>query len=184
MALTIMDTTLERARAMLPAWSGGGLSERTRGFTIIELMITLAIAAILITLAAPSFKSFILDQRVRTASFEVLSTLNFARSEAIKRNANVTVTPAAGGWSNGWTVADGGGTTLKTQSALNSLAITGPAGAVTYGRTGRIAAAVSFSVDASPTNSTVIMRCVDVDPSGRPHSKLDKNADKDCTNES
>jgi hypothetical protein len=43
---------------------------------------------------------------------------------------------------------------------------------------------VSFSVDANPVSSDVIMRCVDVDPSGRPHSKLDKNADKDCTNES
>ena len=73
------------------------------GFTAIELMVVIAIVAILATLAAPSFNPLIERWRVRSASEDLTSTLYFARSEAIKRGGGVTI-DATGGWNLGWKV--------------------------------------------------------------------------------
>lgn len=138
------------------------------GFTLVELMVTIAIAAILASFALPAFNSFILGQRVKTASFELFSTLALARSEAIKRNADVSVSPASGGWQNGWTVTTSG-TTLNRQTAFSGLTITGGS-SITYNRAGRLsAAATPFSISAS--DSSVTARCISIDLSGRPNRK-------------
>ena len=72
------------------------------GFTLVELMVTLSVAAILAAAAVPSYRSFIGSQRVRAASFDMTSVLLQARSEALKRNRAVTVTATGGSWQNGW----------------------------------------------------------------------------------
>jgi type IV fimbrial biogenesis protein FimT len=80
------------------------------GFTIIELMIVLAIAAILAAIAAPSFTATIQDNRLATQVNELQASLGLARSEAIKLNNNVTICPSSdgasciGNWQNGWIV--------------------------------------------------------------------------------
>src|SRR5258708_13935928 len=84
------------------------------GFTLIELVVTLTVLAILATVALPSYQNFVLTQRVRGASYDLMTSLVFARSEAIKRNASVSMTQAAGGWAQGWTVS-AGALTLRTQ---------------------------------------------------------------------
>ena len=84
---------------------------RQSGVTMIELVIGLTIAAILATIAAPSFSRFINDTRQSSTITELVSALNHARSEAIKRNTWVLVCPrdATGNdcgtnWTNGWVV--------------------------------------------------------------------------------
>ncbi|MDN3639508.1 GspH/FimT family pseudopilin [Simiduia curdlanivorans] len=83
------------------------------GFTLIELMITLVILAVVIGLAAPSFNSQAQRARTDSAAEELRSALLFARSEAVKRaqrvsvcvaNAAATACDAAGSWENGWIV--------------------------------------------------------------------------------
>lgn len=64
---------------------------RAKGFTLIELMMVVAIGAILATLAAPSMRDLILKNRLRGAAEEAQSMLQLARSEAVKRNADVYV---------------------------------------------------------------------------------------------
>ncbi|KGG84278.1 GspH/FimT family pseudopilin [Comamonas thiooxydans] len=63
----------------------------SRGFTAIELMVTVAILAVLAGLAAPSFNPIIERWRVRQVSEELQSTLYFARSEAVKRGGGIAI---------------------------------------------------------------------------------------------
>ncbi len=81
-----------------------------RGFTLIELMITLAVAAILLTVGVPSFSEIIKNNRLTTEINELVTALNLGRTEAIKRGVSVTIcksntgTSCAGNWGNGWIV--------------------------------------------------------------------------------
>jgi len=62
-----------------------------RGFTVIELMIVVAVAAILVTVAAPSFRSLFDRQRVRSAASNLNVDIQYARSESVRRNEPITV---------------------------------------------------------------------------------------------
>ena len=67
------------------------LSNKQSGFTLIEMIVTVAIAAILASIAIPSFTKMIERNRISTGTNEFLGALIFARSEAVKRSQNVTV---------------------------------------------------------------------------------------------
>lgn len=83
-----------------------------KGFTAIELMVTVAILGVLAAIAAPSFTPLIERWRVRQVAEELQSTLYYARSEAIKRGGNISInagTCTGTGtnfalWSCGWEV--------------------------------------------------------------------------------
>ena len=64
---------------------------RNHGFTLIELMVVIAVVAVILTLAAPSFYGFILKQRLRSITAQLVTDLQFARSEAAARNTPVRV---------------------------------------------------------------------------------------------
>ncbi len=87
---------------------------RNSGFTLIELMVVLAVAAILATTAAPAFWNMIQNSRTTTQANELVTAINLARSEAIKRGERVEICASAnpasgecggvGDWSDGWLV--------------------------------------------------------------------------------
>jgi type IV fimbrial biogenesis protein FimT len=145
-----------------------------RGFTLPEAMLALLVLSILVTLALPMLGQMVMTHRVRSASFELLSTLNYARSEAIKRNDTVAVTAAGPGWESGWQVTEPGGAVVKLQPQLTAgLRITGP-GTVTYERDGRLpqtGASAIFSVRVEPPREGVEGRCVRIDLTGRVSSR-------------
>jgi type IV fimbrial biogenesis protein FimT len=62
---------------------------RTRGFTLLELMFTLTMAAILMGLAIPTFRTMSASNRIITQANDMVAAVNFARSEAITRNSNI-----------------------------------------------------------------------------------------------
>ena len=62
----------------------------SRGFTLIELLVTLAVAIIIMTIAVPSFQGLMTNSRLASDYNEILSGINLARSEAIKRRENVS----------------------------------------------------------------------------------------------
>ena len=59
---------------------------KQRGFTLVELMIVIAVLAVIATLAAPSFNNFILTQRLKAISAQFTTDVQFARTEAVSRN--------------------------------------------------------------------------------------------------
>ncbi|MGA0613000.1 GspH/FimT family pseudopilin [Caldimonas sp. KR1-144] len=67
-----------------------------RGFTMIELLIVVAIIAIVLALAAPSFRDFMAKKRVEGVQSELATDLQYARSEAVARNAKVRITFGTG----------------------------------------------------------------------------------------
>jgi type IV fimbrial biogenesis protein FimT len=152
-----------------------------RGFTLVELLIVVVLAAVMLGIAAPSFRDFVAGQRVKTAAGEYATALVQARSEAIKRNADVTVVgtaAGAAGWSSGWTVfldtdadgtVDGGETVIGSQVAYTGLTFAGPTATIVYKGTGRLSAAVAKMQVTSDLDATAI-RCVAIDLSGMPVS--------------
>lgn len=103
-------------RALTPDARLYKASKRQRGVSLIELMVTLAIAGIMLTMAAPSLRSFILSSQIRSATNGLSGILNMTRSEAIKRgwpvtlckssdiNATAPVCDTAAAWQDGWIV--------------------------------------------------------------------------------
>lgn len=76
-----------------------------RGFTLIELMVTIAIAAILMMIAAPSFVTFQRNAELTSTTNTLIAAINAARGEALKRAAYAMVVPKDGtNWSSGWIV--------------------------------------------------------------------------------
>lgn len=144
------------------------------GFTLTELMIVVAIMGLIAAIAAPSMADMVRTQRLRTASFDVFAALNLARSEAIKRNGPVTITPNNGTWNDGWITRDQYNNVLQRQEAYSSCgscSIAGPA-AIVYASSGRVTnlAAPAISVTASNLDSGKY-RCITVELSGRPVTK-------------
>ncbi len=145
-------------------------TESARGFTLIELLIVVSVLAVLLGIGVPSFRSIIAGQRIKNASFEVYAALVLARSEAINRNATVTITPAGGNWTNGWTVASGA-SVIRRQDTYPNITINGPV-SIGFNAMGRMtgAAAQQISLAATGTDSPAF-RCVSIDLSGRPTTK-------------
>lgn len=147
---------------------------RQGGFTLVELMVTLAVLGILGGLAAPSLAGLIASQRVRTLSSDLHFAMTQARSEAIKRNASVTLVATGGNWAAGWAVLDPAnptGTPLHTHSvrSVGTAVVTSGVTQVVYTPSGRITAATAPSFVFTATNVNDV-RCVSVDPTGRPYT--------------
>lgn len=76
-----------------------------RGFTLIELMVTILIAAILMTIAAPSFREYQRNSELTSLTNTLLAAVNSARGEAMKYSTYAMVVPGAGAdWNTGWRV--------------------------------------------------------------------------------
>lgn len=71
------------------------VANRQRGFSLIELMLTLVIAAVLMGVTVPAFRGMVNSNRVIAQSNDIVAALNLARSEAITRNATITFCGAA-----------------------------------------------------------------------------------------
>lgn len=95
-----------------PAVAAAGVRRRSRGVTLIELMVTLAVAAILLAAAVPSFTALIQNNRAAAQVNEFVTAIHVARGEAIKRGMPVSVCSSSdqqrcnGGssWNQGWIV--------------------------------------------------------------------------------
>jgi type IV fimbrial biogenesis protein FimT len=158
---------------------------RQRGFTLIELIITVVIVVILLTVGVPSFQEMMRNNRAATQANEFLTALNFARSEAVKRGRNVSLCPStdqascsgtdwSGGWiafvnPNGDATVDTGEVILRVWEALSgNPTFTGPS-AMGYQPTGQpVGGATQFDYALGTHTQCVLINAV-----GRPHVEKD-----------
>jgi type IV fimbrial biogenesis protein FimT len=75
------------------------------GHTLVEVLFVLAIAAILLGVAMPAMRGMLQQHRLSATVNDFLAAVTLARSEALRRSAQVMLLPAGVGWSSGWVVA-------------------------------------------------------------------------------
>ena len=158
-------------------------SNPQRGFTLVELMIGVALLAILLGMGMPAFRSFILEQRLRATGSDLRVALTLARSEAVKRNREVTLrrTDVADGWSKGWIIPippdpdpdDPDVPALLKHVQAGDVTITGP-DAVTFTPSGRAKVppgSIQLQIDiGSDASAAARYVCLESQLDGRVHS--------------
>ena len=138
-----------------------------RGFTLIEAIIVMSIMAILAGVSTSSFVWLNQTTQIRGAAFDLVADLDFARSEAVKRNDFVSVAPVGGTWANGWTVT-AGATVLRQRAALGGqIAFATAPVAQTFDGAGRPDPTTlgNFQL-CPPTPGTLSGRTIRIDASG------------------
>jgi type IV fimbrial biogenesis protein FimT len=153
---------------MLARESGQRRDRLKGGFTAIELMFVVLIVAILATLAAPSFRQLIAKQRVKSAASALTESLWVARSEAVKRNTDVSFKFTNAGSDTTvaeWKItqsSDGSGTALHQQDGFPAVvSTTSSSGNVlfTFNAYGRLTSGgsswIKFSVPSANVNRWV-----------------------------
>lgn len=156
-------------------------SVRQSGFSLIELMVAIAVAAILAALALPSFQQTIRSNRVATTANEMLASLALARTEAIKGIGTAGVCPSSNGtscatatdWSGGWVVwrtdATGAGTVqtvVRYIQQKSGTLVNGPQDGVTFNVQGRTVDGAAM-VGIKPSDSNTPVRCVRLNTTGQ-----------------
>ncbi|MEN4955235.1 MULTISPECIES: GspH/FimT family pseudopilin [Stenotrophomonas] len=158
---------------------------RQNGFTLIELMVTVAVVAILAAIAFPSFQGTIRSSRVSSTNNEILGLLSLARSEAIRSNRGGGVCGSSdgascdGAWSSGMLafadasgdgVMSSGETVLRFVSGNPKLKITGPSDEIAFDGRGRRRASADQDVLLEPdvcSGGALHKRTVTVNASGQ-----------------
>ncbi|MDZ4731557.1 MAG: GspH/FimT family pseudopilin [Xanthomonadales bacterium] len=147
------------------------------GFSVIEILITLVLIAISVSLALPSLQQFSANNQVLAASNSIVSGLNMARFNAITTGEETTICPSADGqscsndsWSSGWIVfADENGNSAADAAELvriveieGNIQASGFGNALTFESDGTTSRDSDTVITSCYKNAGVSNRCVDV----------------------
>lgn len=143
-----------------------------RGFTIIELMIAIAILAIMATVAIPALQPLILNNRITTTTNMLLGAVQFARSEAVKQRRQVIICPSSNltactadtAWNQGIVVLEGNNVLRTIPPASTGVQILSAATQLSYRPNGRLNGTnPAFSIqDDRGVNTTSRVVCINL----------------------
>ena len=159
-----------RLRAQPRPRAAAPTGQTQRGFTLLELMVVMALSALVLGLVAPAMDQFVARQRLRSASYDLMSDLTLARSESLKRVGGVQLLPASGSdWRSGWRLTDANGDLLVQRNPMGgSLQVLTAPTAVSFDARGMVSADSPVKFGLSDGRGS--QRCIVLDPSGRPKS--------------
>lgn len=178
---------------MLSHFRQGFYKKYKSGFTIVELMVSIAIISILIAIALPNFSDFMIRTRVDNEISELHRLLLTARNTAINSEQNVTICPLGtgstcdGNWQNELSVfvdadsdgvLDNGEALVKTKDAIDSgdklqFSVNG----LTYMPNGRLLVAAANRFNYCPKDNQDLSRGIEVSSSGRFNTTSDTDND-------
>jgi len=170
--------TMETGKPVIsPLQARASVHRQSRGFTLIELMIVLAILGVILAIALPSFSEISLNTRLKAYANELVSSVYLARSEAIKRNAPMTLCVstdgancASGNWEQGWIVLDPNDVVIRQQAALTTgYSVTSTGGAtLTFQPSGLTGTASVMTVCRKTPKAGRQERTVSITATGKP----------------
>ena len=146
-------------------------ARRMHGLTLVELIVALAVVAIVTALGVPSMKGVMEDYRSRSTMSNLVADLNLARVEAIKRNRSIVLCPrdaqkkspcdSAAGWNNGWVVCymdDTGACETGTPEDPNPIRVTNPLDTDQLTLTGTLGSVTFTPVGASLAETVLTLK--------------------------
>ncbi len=168
------------------AFTGRLLGHRDRGFSLVELMVAVAVVGVLAAIAIPSFDNFILSNRLNAYASAFSASARVARSEAIKRNLPVTLCMSSngtscvtsGGWEQGWIVLSGTTVIKRQQATVTGYLLSSSVSSLTFQPNGLGATQTTMTVCRSSPLGTQ-ERQVTVSAIGR--TRISKTSNGACS---
>jgi type IV fimbrial biogenesis protein FimT len=156
------------------------------GFTLVELMVTLAVVAVLVGIGFPSFNASMRSSRVTTQANAILSAVNLARSEAIKTNAAAAICPTpnpalganavcGGTFNTGWLVFDDTNGNGALDAGEPVIRVFPGNSSVTMTANGALITPIAFNNQALPTSTLPAggVPSIVMTPNDCPHGAVD-----------
>ncbi|WP_341707783.1 GspH/FimT family pseudopilin [Halopseudomonas sp.] len=150
-------------------------ANRSRGFTLIELMVTITVAAVLLTIALPSFVNTTLNSKLRATANNLSAAAMLARSEAIKRNSATRLcasdngTSCSGAWEDGWIVISSDNTVVHAEGSVpDGYKVNTASTTLTFEPSGVGSTAASFVICRATPSVGSQERLVSISATGRP----------------
>lgn len=181
-------------------------SRRAYGFTLVEMMVAMVMAGILMAIGIPGIKTLLNNQKMKSATFDLVTTAMLARSEAIKwggaNTAQISIVAASNDFGNGWCIVFTSATPCSiTAPADGVMQIIKPTANMTYSymgsavplsttpitpapivfsRTGRLAGGAAVTLRVRDIEDYAAPRCVTIDTNGNARVRAMPNHTDPC----
>jgi type IV fimbrial biogenesis protein FimT len=167
--------------------------KRPAGFTLVELIVTVAIVSILLAVAAPAMTSFLADQAAAANADEFAAAVRYSRTEAIKRGQTIGMCAStdptadapgcdADDWSTGWAITTPNGSVLRVQNALRAMdSATGAVTELAFLPNGIVQPGAGNYVFVPVGGDTAKQRTVKVATTGKVTVCYEKSGEEKCS---
>jgi type IV fimbrial biogenesis protein FimT len=140
------------------------------GFTLVELMVTVAVIAVVLAVSVPAFARLQGNFQLRSSAHRLVAAINLARTEALQRRQSVSLCPStmggdcSGDYSHGWVLFNDTDRDLKFAPGIEEVILRGqglPAGYTVTDRTGsnRVTETITYSPDGSARRNQTLLLC-------------------------